>query len=1181
MIVKKKITISKIKKTLQKIRISSIVAIGFFGILLVFIQIIFYNSLVKAISSQTIGLRTGIINQNQDPLPDGNYNFKFILFNTPFGGSALWSETHNNVLASNGFISVSLGTYNSFNPVIFEQNQDLYIQICLDANGIPGDGVGVCGGSFEEMFLPRRKINASTFSFRSRDLGPATIVNAGDTAYNINTYGNNGDIFKFRFNNTDILTLSTNGILILNDGTNNIQISAPNKTISLPLLSKISIGNSQNILSYPNYLALQTNNLDRIIITNTGNVGIGTTSPGGKLEVSGGKSVFSQSTNQYASIQIQQGTNPTSPVSGDLWWNGTNLFFFNGTNSIDLLGNNCSVCFVNGGNNFGSNAILGLNSNHDLSIHTNSTERLRIFDNGSIVHGNSSSTVFNKNTNFFGIISDGPYARSGGNYTNIRSHLEYNPLSNTGVELVRNARFALSLSNGDGSQIGGATGIHTIVDNYSNVNVLFLSQGLYSNYGNVSTIGGGYLAVNTNHGIMNVFYGINSSNENMPTGTINNYVGITTELINNGTVTNTIIAYEGIINQNNVVNGQVVGIHLDVTGTGTISNDSYGIRILGLGNATGNKYNFWAQEGLMRIAPSTSNHASLRIPVGTNPTSPVSGDLWWNGTSLFFFNGLSSINLLQPCTTCFVAGGNAFGYAPLLGTTDNFDLIIIRNNISRINLQHTGTQISANFGGSAIEPWLVNLDLQSHVTGTANVTNYFGFNNQIETLLNSYTNNLYGARHKIDIKDNSIVDNFVGNQLEVSYLDNSIINNNVYLNSTIVTYSSTNPVGGNVYGHWLDINTIQSNDIFGIYIENLGNPTGNKYNFWAQEGLMRIAPSTSNHASLRIPVGTNPTSPVSGDLWWNGTNLFFFNGTNSIDLLVSGGNPAGSNGQIQFNNNGSFGASSQLYWDNSLNLLGIGTNLPDAKLTIDTSTIVSSQVLGINLSNTLSGVGSGVVSTQAGIRINTASNNNGFISDLLGTDITVISNSSQHGTQRGSSIYVSNTNSTFTNTLSGISLDLISNNSSITSARASNTYVNIQSSNVTVLEGAVVDMHINSSNISGAARGMLVDTKATSSNLSNLSGISNLLNLYSNTANYLLGIQNNLTNYGIVNNAITGIDNTIYTFGNAPIVYGILTEFNGVNNTVNTIYGNIISFAVPQQANLDAYGIYISNVNAA
>lgn len=40
------------------------------------------------------------------------------------------------------------------------------------------------------------------------------------------------------------------------------------------------------------------------------------------------------------------------------------------------------------------------------------------------------------------------------------------------------------------------------------------------------------------------------------------------------------------------------------------------------------------------------------------------------------------------------------------------------------------------------------------------------------------------------------------------------------------------------------------------------------------------------------------------------------------------GTPAGSSGQVQFNSSGSFGADTNIFWDNSNKRLGIGTNAP-------------------------------------------------------------------------------------------------------------------------------------------------------------------------------------------------------------------------------------------------------------
>jgi hypothetical protein len=68
--------------------------------------------------------------------------------------------------------------------------------------------------------------------------------------------------------------------------------------------------------------------------------------------------------------------------------------------------------------------------------------------------------------------------------------------------------------------------------------------------------------------------------------------------------------------------------------------------------------------------------------------------------------------------------------------------------------------------------------------------------------------------------------------------------------------------------------------------------------------------------------------------------------TNDLGQVVatstpSEGLPAGSNGQLQFNDNNSFGATTTLVWDNTSGFLGIGTTTP-------TSALFVSGFVGIN-----------------------------------------------------------------------------------------------------------------------------------------------------------------------------------------------------------------------------------------
>jgi hypothetical protein len=53
--------------------------------------------------------------------------------------------------------------------------------------------------------------------------------------------------------------------------------------------------------------------------------------------------------------------------------------------------------------------------------------------------------------------------------------------------------------------------------------------------------------------------------------------------------------------------------------------------------------------------------------------------------------------------------------------------------------------------------------------------------------------------------------------------------------------------------------------------------------------LHTIASDADFGAGLNIPSGVAPTSPVSGDTWYDGTHLYFRNGSTNKDLLATGG----------------------------------------------------------------------------------------------------------------------------------------------------------------------------------------------------------------------------------------------------------------------------------------------------
>ncbi|MDH3324928.1 MAG: hypothetical protein OEL89_04785, partial [Candidatus Peregrinibacteria bacterium] len=112
----------------------------------------------------------------------------------------------------------------------------------------------------------------------------------------------------------------------------------------------------------------------------------------------------------------------------------------------------------------------------------------------------------------------------------------------------------------------------------------------------------------------------------------------------------------------------------------------------------------------------------------------------------------------------------------------------------------------------------------------------------------------------------------------------------------------------------------------------------------APAAFLDIAASTTSIASLKVQTGAATSSPAAGEMYSDGTDLFFYNGSGWDDLTGGGTSvftgltdtPSSyTAGSVLFTSGSAVTEDSgQLFWDDTNNYLGIGTSSPTTTLDI-------------------------------------------------------------------------------------------------------------------------------------------------------------------------------------------------------------------------------------------------------
>ncbi len=128
-----------------------------------------------------------------------------------------------------------------------------------------------------------------------------------------------------------------------------------------------------------------------------------------------------------------------------------------------------------------------------------------------------------------------------------------------------------------------------------------------------------------------------------------------------------------------------------------------------------------------------------------------------------------------------------------------------------------------------------------------------------------------------------------GAKLDIAGSNSTISNTtgDITLTSDEAVVIKANDTAGDNLMEWQD----STGAILSLINQNgyatFGGNTGNT------GAMLSLGASTGTVAQINLAAGLDVAAPSTGDMWWNGTSLYFYDGSTSVDLLTAGG--GGSN----------------------------------------------------------------------------------------------------------------------------------------------------------------------------------------------------------------------------------------------------------------------------------------------
>ncbi|KKT70551.1 MAG: hypothetical protein UW67_C0004G0003 [candidate division WWE3 bacterium GW2011_GWE1_44_51] len=375
------------------------------------------------------------------------------------------------------------------------------------------------------------------------------------------------------------------------------------------------------------------------------------------------------------------------------------------------------------------------------------------------------------------------------------------------------------------------------------------------------------------------------------------------------------------------------------------------------------------------VAAATTAKPSIRVATGAEPSSPVTGDIYNNGTSLYYYNGTAWKDL----TATGAGGGLAgSGIAGQLTFFTGSTAVSGSNNLwwdsgnSRLGIGTSAPLTSIDVSGTT---WLRGLSANSGLF--VNQSGYTGIGTtspisklQVEgpTWLRGGTGVAGAKGVYIDANSNLGIGttnpgylltlNTTTDQHAIAFLEGTTNRAFFGLAASAGQFAAGSRDNDLIWRSESGSNQLWTTDGGTTAMVTLNSGGNLGIGTTAPLAWFDVKGATTSEASIRVRSGTQPSAPATGDIYNDGDQLFFYNGTAWQDLgatTAGGGGIAGSGiaGQLTFfTGSTAVSGSNNLFWDTSNSRLGIGTSAPASQLALLSTDTTNGQFrIGYDASN--------------------------------------------------------------------------------------------------------------------------------------------------------------------------------------------------------------------------------------